>query len=284
MLWLILAIVSAITGGFIGLINRFVVKDHDYISYSFVWQILNALLFLPLFIANFALPSELIGWELMLLGVFFWTVMGFTGFKSVQLVEASLREPVAEAKVLFVLILSSVLISEALTINKIFGTILIFVGLMIIAYRKGMFIRFSEFGIQLTLLTSFLFAIVSIVDKTALKYWNVPSYAFFAFFIPGMIMGGFTISRKDKFMKLVRAKSNYLIIAAFLGLISYYTMYWAYQLTDVSNVFPIIQISSLVTVLGGIVILRERGDIMQKIIATAIMIVGALFVSGYIFV
>jgi drug/metabolite transporter (DMT)-like permease len=281
MLWLILSFISAVTAGMISIIHRFVVKDHDYISYSFIWQIFNALFFIPLLIVNFAVPSELIGWEVMLLGVLIWTLINFAGFKSVQLLEASLREPISQTKVLFALILSSVLISEVLTLNKIIGTVLIFSSLMIVTYRKGVFARFSELGIRLTLLTAFLWALVSVVDKTALKYWNVPSYAFMAFLLPGLIVGGFAIKRADKLVKMVKLRLKYLILVGVLGVISSYALFRAYQLTDVSNVFPVIQLSSLVTVAGGIILLKERGHVLQKIVATAIMLIGILFVSGY---
>lgn len=285
MLWLTLALVSAFTGGFIGIIGKYVLKKHDYISYAFTWNILNAFFLLPLFFLNFSFPVSMYAWGLLAIGIFLWFGIAIAGFKSLQMVDVSLREPIVQVKVLLLLILSTVLISEVLTFSKVVGTLLIFSSLFLISYQRGkIFSRLKNKGIQIALLSAFLVALTSVVDKTALKYWAIAPYLFLEFLIPGLMLGGMTFFKRDKFKEMMKSKYPYIILVAILGAASSYTLYWAYQLNEVSIVFPIVQLSTLITVIGGIMLLKEKKDIPTKIIATIMMIAGAILVSGYILI
>jgi transporter family protein len=283
MLWLAYALIAAITGGFIGILNRFVLKDHDFISYGFLWNIVTAILFIPLFLSDFVVPTGLYAWAVTLLGVSFWTLAGFAGFKAVQMVEVSLSEPLSQTQMLFLLVFSSLFLSELLTMNKIIGTFLIFFGIITLTYEKRKFFgKITDRGIQLTLLTSLLVAMASIVDKTALRYWSVPGYSFVAFLFPGLIMGVTSFKRFGKLVKMVKLRWFPLILSTILAVVNAYFLFSAYRLTEVSNVFPITRISILVVVLGGIILLKERKDILKKILGAIIMILGTLLVSGYV--
>lgn len=282
MLWLIFAIIGAIALGLVGILHRFIVREHDYISYGFLWGILTALFFVPLLFFDFTLPSAPSGWLIAIIGVFIWTIVTIIGFKSVQMIETSFREPITQISLLFVLILSYALLSETLTSAKIIGTLLIFGGLMFLTYEKGKtFGKFGHKGIQLTLVASFMAALASVVDKAALNYWNPIPYAFVEFLFPSLIIGFLVIKRKEHLLRMIKSKHYFIVFASILAVIEVYALYTAYKLTDVSNIYPIGRISSLITVLGGIIILRERKDILRKIIGAIIMIIGAIFISGY---
>jgi len=283
MLWLVLALISAVTGGFISIIGKYILKKHDYICYAFMWNILSALFLLPIALLNFSLPVTLYEWGLLAIGVCLWLVVNITGIKSLKMVDVSLREPISQIRLLFVLILSAILISESVNFSKIIGTLLTFSGLLLITYKGGKFFSLlKNRGIQLTLLSAFFVSLVSIVDKTALKYWTVAPYLFFEFLIPGLIFGGMTFFRKDKFKEMMKAKYFYIFLVTVLGAASSYALYWAYQLEEVSVVYPITQLATLIAVIGGIVILKERKDILLKLLATVIMIAGAILISGYV--
>jgi len=283
MLWLLLALTSAITGGFIGIIGKYVLKKHDYICYAFMWNMLSAAFLLPLVLLNFSFPGTFYEWSLLAIGMCLWLGINITGIKSLQMVEVSLREPVSQTRLLFILLLSVIFISETINFSKIAGTILIFSGLSLATYKGGEFFsRLKNKGIQLALLSAFLVSVVSIVDKTALKYWAVAPYLFLEFFVPGLVLGTMAFCRRDRLKEMMKSKYLYVILVTALGAVSSYTLYWAYQLKEVSVVFPIAQLATLITVIGGIVLLKERKDISLKILATVIMILGAILISGYV--
>ncbi len=280
MLWFIYALIAAITSGIKGVLTRFVVKDHDILSYGFLFNILAATFFIPLMIMEFSLPESLYAWEVAGLGIALWTVVSLIGFKATQLVEISLKDSLGQIRLIFLLIMSSIFLSEPMTSTKIIGTLLILFGTIVLTYKGKIFGKITDTGIQLTLVASFLMAVTAIVDKVALSYWNVPTYSFVAFFFPGLIMGAFTLKRVDKLSRMIKKKLLPTIMASLLIVVSAYFMFRSYQLTDVSNVFPILRLSTLVGVLGGIVFLRERKDVPKKIFGVLVMIVGAILIQG----
>jgi drug/metabolite transporter (DMT)-like permease len=276
---------AALTGGAVAMLNRFVLKEHDYISYGFIFNILAAVFFIPFIISDFSIPSQPQAIGYAALGVALWTVVAAVGFKASKLVEVSLKNPLGQTRLIFLLILSSIFLFEVLTLNKLAGTLLIFVGLVTLTYdRKGkggkMFGKMSDTGVKLILLTALLTAISAIVDKTVLSYWSIPMYSFIAFLFPGLVLGAATMKRKKEFVKMVKTRAVPIFVSSLLIVIDAFLVYSAYKMTDVSNVFPVMRLSTLVGVVGGIVLLKERKDILKKISASIIMILGAILIRG----
>ncbi|HIH11096.1 TPA: EamA family transporter [Candidatus Woesearchaeota archaeon] len=62
----------------------------------------------------------------------------------------------------------------------------------------------------------------------------------------------------------------------------YYFLLKAYAFKEASVVVPIIELSTIIAVVGGMLFLNERKDMVKKIIATVIVVVGTLFIFGII--
>jgi len=280
MLWLLFAIISLVSSGFAGIIHRHVLRDYDWLSYAFITGILTSIVFLPPALSNFTIPADNFSYLILLDGILLWTLISAVTTKSFQYIEASERAPLKQSQIIFLLILSYALLKESLTFNKIFGSLLIFLGVILISYRKGQtFGRLSEIGTQLTLLAAALTATVSIVDKIALKYWNTGSYSFFTYLFPSLIFGVLVIKKGDQIKKLIKFRLLPVIVSVVLQAAYYYSRLLAFSLTDVSNVFPILRLSVLVGVVGGIIFLKEKENVPQKILSAIIMISGAWMVA-----
>ena len=50
----------------------------------------------------------------------------------------------------------------------------------------------------------------------------------------------------------------------------------AFALADASTVVPVMELSTIVAVVGGIVLLRERTDVLRKLAGTAAVIAGVV--------
>ena len=277
--WLVFAIISLTSAGFSGVVHRYILREHDWLSYIFVHGVLTTLFFIPLVLFNFSLPTSSFSFFIIFIGIGLWTLIAITTAKSFQLVEASERSPIKQTQIIFLLILSYFFLSEVLTFNKVMGSLLIFGGVVLISYKKGAKFNFDK-GFQMTILTAFFTAIVSLVDKTALNYWNPSTYSFFMYLFPAIVFSWTLMKRKDKLITLLKARPFILIIAAFLEFAYFYSKIMAYSLADVSTVFPILRLSILVTVAGGIVLLKERRNILQKAFSAIIMLIGAIIVAG----
>ncbi len=280
MSWLWLTIISLFSAGLTGVIERYILKKYDWLAYAFLMQILTAFCFLPLSLPKFETPKESLGFFLLFLGIILWTAIAAVSAKSFQHIEASERISLKQIQIIFLLIFSYLFLKEPLTFEKILGSLFVFFGAFLLSYRKGQKLgKLTEIGYQLTILSSFLVALVSIVDKVALRYWSSTFYSFSVYFFPALILGGFIVKRTNKLKELIKSRWKALIIVVILQVIYYYSRLEAFKLAQVSIVFPILKLSILVGVFGGIIFLKEKERILQKIISALFMIIGAWLVT-----
>src|SRR3989344_2495741 len=256
MIWLIFALLSAFFDGINDLINRFIMIKHNALAYAFIWHIFAAIFYIP-FIGKINLPNIPFAWFVLISASIIWALVGFTGFLAYKYTEASVKVPIGKSRLLFLLLFSVIFLKETITLPKIIGTLLIFFGVIVLTYKdKNVFGRLSDRGIQLTLLTALLIAIVSVLDKVAMRYFSVGLYGFLVYMIPGLLIGIFASKKLNEIKKLIREKGFVVLISSVLGFLFYYLRLKAYSLEEVSKVFPITQLSVLVVVFGGIFILK----------------------------
>ena len=136
---------------------------------------------------------------------------------------------------------------------------------------------------QLTLITALLSALVAIIDKKATVYFSAGMYGAIVYLIPALFLGIYVLTRKRKdAASIMRTKSRWLSIVVACGFVFYFFQLLAFKAADVSIVYPVLRMSTLFTVLGGIIFLGERESVIRKLTATLIIIAGVILVSGYI--
>jgi uncharacterized membrane protein len=95
-----------------------------------------------------------------------------------------------------------------------------------------------------------------------------------------MIWLGLLVPQSTKrFGKLLKGKGKWVIVASLLAVTWTWMQFKAYQLVDVSTIAPLLELSVIVTVIGGFVVLGEKKDIVRRLIGTLIIIVGALIIG-----
>ena len=282
MLWLLYAVLAAVFRGFASLVHRTLMKKESHYAYGFAFNIFSAIPFLPLFLASMTFPAALFPYLVLASSVALWTIITLTGLIAYKLTDVSLRAPIGEVRQFFALFLSVLLLAEILTSNKIIGTLLIFLGIVLLTYeRKGRFRRFSEKGVQFTILTAFLVALVAIVDKAGMNYFSQGTWGFLVYLIPGLILMPLMRKRIPELRRLFK-RWPLVLAAVALAPAYYYAELSAFKLADASLVFPVVRLSTMVAVIGGIILLREREEIPRKLISTAIVILGVLVLSGFV--
>ena len=275
MIEIIFAILAAISDGTKDFFNRVVMIKEDPYVYGFIQNVIATLLFIPLFL-SVKFPTNNIVYLFILLSALAWVGIAIIGNYSYKYTEVSLRAPISQIRIIILLILSMLFLSEKLTLNKGIGTLLIFIGLFVLRFKGGKF-DIKNKGIQLTVLTACLVALAAIFDKIALNY-TVPEFqGFLIYLIPTVILFFFLKGRKKKFKSLFKNQWKVVLFGSFLGAAFTYLSLKAYALADVSTIFPIIKTSALITVLLGIIFLKEK-QILRKIIATTIVLIGIIFI------
>ncbi|MBI4177731.1 MAG: DMT family transporter [Candidatus Aenigmarchaeota archaeon] len=276
--WELLALVAALSSGSARLVHRHVMKKEGHVAYSWILNLLGVVFFLPLLSRGINMPASPYAWLLALFAGLLWAIVSLLGLKSYRYTQVSLRDPLARTDVLFLLLFSSLILAESITIEKLSGFFIIFSGLVVLTWHNGrLFGKLSDKGVKLTLFTAVLNGFVAVVDKMALAYFAPAFYGFLMFFIPSVYLTPLALRNRIGIKSLVSKKAGWVVAVSVLIVISYYSQLSAYSLTEVSNVFPVLQLSSLVAVIGGAIFHKER-DLGLRLIGAVLMILGTVII------
>lgn len=278
---LIFVAFAVLFGAITKLLHRYVLKETDPYAYSLVTNIISAIIFLPFVIVNFSLPKDPISYFVLGLASILWAMVSMSAFISYKGAEVSIRDPLNQSKILWALLFGVLFLGEVVTQYRIIGTVIIFLGIsLLIWHPERRFGRLSEPGVRWTFGAAILSAIVAIVDKASLR-WFVPEvYIFAVYFFPTIILALFIRKRVHHVDYLFKVRGKSVIIAIIMSALTYYFTIKAFSLADVTLVYPLLQLSALVAVIGGILLMKEKEHFWQKIIATIIIIVGSIIIRG----
>jgi len=280
MMWQLYALLSAVSSGFQRIINAYVVKTEDHLAYSWFATCLTSLFFMLLLImmGDIALPTSLYAWALALIAGVLWTLITILGFKSYQLTPLSLRESLSRVDMLFLLFFSVLLLGEFITLVKVLGTGCIFIGLIVLTRQKEKaFGRLTDKGVQLTLLVAAFHGLVSVIDKRAVVFFLPAFYGFLEYALVPVYLMPVAVKNRDKIKQIIVNKKFIPIIGSVLSVIAYYSRLQASILTDISNVFPVLQLSTVISILGGFIFFKE-GELRSRIVGSIIMIIGSILI------
>ncbi len=276
-LFVALAILST-TGA--KLLYGYILKETEPYAYALLRNIFSALLFLPLALANFSIPKEFKSWAVLITASIIWAIIAVTNLFAYKGTEVSIKDPLSQSKLLFTLFLGLILLKESATFGRIIGNVVIFVGVSLLLWHpEKRFGRLSDPGVRWTLLTALLMGVVNIFDKYALNLFKLEVYGFLVFLFPSIILAGFLPGRSQHIKHLLKHRWISVIISIVLVAATYYFTLKAYKLADVTLVVPLLQIGTLITVLGGIIILKEREHFWQRIIAATLVVAGSIIIS-----
>ena len=278
-----LALSSALLKATQKVLHRYVLTTEDSLAYAFVWHALSTIMFLPFFAIEFAMPSNNKVFGLVVISSAIWPIVAYTGFKAYKHLEVSIKTPISKSKIIFALIFAVLFLKETLNIEKIIGTILIFIGIVVISYKhKSKFGSFKDKGVQLTLISSLLMATALLIDKFASAFFNPGMYSFMVFGLPTIFLLPFMRNKGPHIKSIFKNKFSATLSTMVLGSAAYYLLLWAFKHAEASVIIPIVELGTIFAVLGGIFFLGEKKDITKKLIASGIVILGAVLISGVI--
>ena len=274
-LWIAFAILGS-TG--VSLLSRVVLKDHFSLPFSASSNLVAAAFFFPFaFFARTAAPSVSFPWFLLLLACAMWTLATFSSASSYRTTDISVRAPLSQSRLLWTLLLGIVILGETISFYRTLGVLIIFAGVFLLVWHpERKFGSFRNVGVQLTLSYAFLTAITAVIDKAVLGYFSPEFYGLVAFLVPGLFLLALNIRRRGELRRLWAGHAGRLVAIGFMTAISYYGMLKAYQMFEVSFVYPFFQLSVVLTGLAGIVFLKEREHLWQKIAATLVVVAGSV--------
>ncbi len=280
-LWL-LAGLSVMLNTMSKLIERAVAKEVNPLAFSWLNQVIASLVLIPFAFAVWKTPSSNSSWLIILFGGIFWLILSLCQYTSIKKTEVSLKEPLSQSRLIWALIFGVVFLGEVVSISRTIGTLLVVCGGMVLVFHpERKWGRLKDSGVRWTLGTAVVSATVALVDKFALGYFPSEMYAFLAFFVPAILLSCVVHRKKEAVEHLLKKHCVRAISSIILSALSYLLFVQVLSRIDLTQLYPFMQLTTVLTVIGGMVILGERDHVKQRLIGTIFIIAGVIVVKVF---
>ncbi|MDO9028631.1 MAG: DMT family transporter, partial [Candidatus Roizmanbacteria bacterium] len=217
-------------------------------------------------------------WIYLLVAVLFYGLYERLRFYITKALEASHLTIINNTSLVVAVIIAFFIYSEALTTGKILGFLLILTALCLISINKIKKINWS--GVLLAVLANVFLGIGWALDKKGVFYFNAETYNVLAWILPLFILYLPHIKLND-LKKEIKISSWKIVFLSFFNVIGYFIQLKALALADATRVIPIVQTSTLFTVIFGIILLKEKENLLRKILAGIIAVIGVYFLTQH---
>lgn len=282
--WFPLVLVYIVTNTISKIIQKQAVKDDavDPTAFSACFLFTVGIMTLPfLFVEKIVLTWDLKVWLAVLLSSIFYTACMALFYHAMKQIEVSQVEAVATTRSIWVMVIGVVFFHETLGFSKFVGVMLIFLGLAATYWDQGKFTNFARphfYTLGYALMISSAYAL----DKYALNYFSVCLYQVIIYIFPSLITAIFmpgTLGKMKAFLKPQKT-TYFILLCCFFQMISTLALYRAYQVGgELSVVGPLSQITTVLTIMTGILLLKERWNLKNKIAGVILAFLGVLFIK-----
>jgi drug/metabolite transporter (DMT)-like permease len=280
MTWQFFLVASILAASVNGLIHRTLMKDDQSDSkiQTVVFAGLTGIfgLVLAIFTTGFHLPPPSL-WQNFLLMVALISSASVLTFQAYKTVEASEMGILLSTERLWTVILALMFLSETITLSKVLGTILVLFGVGVVYWKKHN-VRFGV-GIVIALVAALLYGISYVNGFYILRFFDAPSFVVLGSLLPALVIVLWQprIVSKLRFYLIPRNGILVSLSALFDTLMSVF-LYLAYQLgRNASQISPLAATSLVITVILAAIFLKERDNLLKKLLGSAIVVLGIIF-------
>lgn len=284
-MWFFFALYFAIWTSIASIITKRIVKGVDPGLVIFIGNIFT-IPFAFVFLLFIGIPKVSDGFYLLLLQSSLLDVIAFlAAIWALRISPISLVSPVQAFNPIFATVIATFFLQEVPTPNKLLGIIVIVGGaylLNIQDIKRGLllpFIKlFSDRGVQLSLLASFIWGITPVFQKKAILLTS-PVNPFFPSFV-GIVFVGCLITplifKKIKDVP-VAIKNNliWFLILAIFSVAAGYAAFTAFSQTNVGYATAVFKLSTIFTVLWGALFFKEK-RIKERLLGASVMLIGVV--------
>ena len=232
----------------------------------------STLLSIPLLLYQLKISSSIVYWILTIGSVGAYGLGNLFSYKAYRTSDASVVGLINRLSIVVAAIFGIALLKELYTLTSYIALLLIFAGSVLIVFEKGT-IRINA-GVMYAVLMAVGYGISAVMDKEILKQFSPFTYVVINNFLVALLFSSFHQARKEAY-RLFLNKSLLVICIALLSVSSWVGFLFVLQSGAVSRIFPIFDSLSLVSTVGaGIIFLKERSQMAQKIIGTIIVLAG----------
>ena len=193
-------------------------------------------------------------------------------------IEASTFSVITQLSTVFMIVAGVLFFKEPFVLNKFIGAILIVFSNVLIFFKKGSGKRNKY--VLLGIFANICFTIALFLDVNNSDNFNLPVYVAASLGIPSILI---LIFEKIKFKDLKEEYKNgnkkAIWITSIAWSLSILFQLRAYQLGEVSIVAPLCALSVILNVVVGYIFLKEKDNILKKIIAALLIIFGIILIK-----
>jgi len=277
--WLTLSIVSVLSLAVSNLLRKILLRDDDsdVITYSFVFQMLCAVL-----VGGFAFvygfvppPIAQIPFNFILTAIFYGvgTLLLFQAYKVSEVSRVTI---LGSSSALWVIAAALIFLGESFSISKVIGVALILAGVVVVTLKKEAF-GFGK-GDLYALGSAMCYGLGFANDAFILRMSNALSYTPIAFLLPGLLI----LALKPKLVKNLKQFLKARVLTKMSAFAVFYSVsavavYLAYQNGgDAAQLGPISQLSVILTIVLATIFLGERKSMVKKGIAAILATIGVI--------
>ncbi len=280
--WQILLTISVFTYSISVLLQRVLLKKDksDPIAYSIVFQLLTGVLIGIYALFNGFTTPNLIPLipNLILMTILYGAGNVFI-FSALKMIDASEFTIVFASRALWTIVGAIIFLKESFSTQQVLGTILIILSVFLVSWKKQKFSLNKGFIFSVLAAVSFGLAFTN--DAFIVNNFDVPSYLTIAFIIPSLAVWAVYPKSTGKMKPLFEKET--LLKLGLLGVfyaISAITIFLAYQVgKNASQIAPLNQTATIVTVVLSVVFLKEKTDLLRKLLGAIISFAGVVLVK-----
>ncbi len=227
----------------------------------------------PIDFSSTTLPYVL----LLLLSGFLYGIYDATQFSARKYLEASVLSVVLQIAPVIAFLLSIFLLREGVTTLKLVAVGLILLGNIFAIYRSPS--KVSRMGLMFGIAMATVSGFTYVIDKAAFPHVPFMLYSFTVYFVPVMIVAAIFAWRGGTMTDIRTEWRRFtwrIPFISVLGVTTYYFLYRTFAVTDASVAVPLTSSATILTVLGGIVLLGEKGNVSRKIFGAILVLAGVL--------
>lgn len=237
---------------------------------------ISALLFLPLF--PFTLPKDLKIYIFLGLACIFYAIADRLNTTVRRGIEASTFSIIEQLSTLFMMLAGLLFFKEPFVWQKIISGMLIIFSNILIFYKNGNQ-KLNKYVI-LGIIANLSFSIALFLDVNISNNFNLAFYVALTLLLPAIFI---IIAERIKLPNIKRElqncnKKNILITGVCWGTMLIFQLK-AYQVGDVTSVAPLCALTVIGNVIVGYLFLKERDNLLKKIIAAIIIIISIFLIK-----
>lgn len=234
------------------------------------------LLLIPFFEIKF--PTDIKIYILWGISIIFFAITDRINTTVRRGVEASTFNILRQISTVFILIAGILIFKEEVVFKKIIGAILIIFSNILIFYEKDVF-KNNKF-VLLGIIANITYTVAILLEIDLANYFNLPMFIGINLMVPAILIYIFNrVKIKDIKEEFSCHNKCLLCINSLTWGLSIFAQIRAYNLGNMTIVAPLCATAVILNVIAGYLFLKERDNLLKKIIAGAIIVFSVFLIK-----